>query len=552
MYEYNKTLSEEALISTKKAESYLKNIQGDMSKASSLASNVKVNGLEFLRNSNYLDTINIVSNYSSIIIGMMYKAERVLIIECLESGNHEKLVGYINDGKVGAQTLIEYAKEFMLDIMNSGRANNYNVGFKVINGSVDSALASEGLSDEFIYNLSNEYCKNLVNNNLMYTKEGATTMAVSFTGLLAMFGMKLGYKHVEFDRSYNSFYFGTGEEGTQAFGAIDCCNITDWFSRCVGIDISAYGPDTKHWYAKDGYTPEDEINVGKDSYYFKKAEGGDYLSNSGHIMMIVANDGNGYFFAEDGQYGEINYMTYDALANKGYKVTNTDALYRNTAKPHEKEGIWYDENGKLSSVYHNSPVPKEQVFANPYWIIEQKNINLTLEEQEKLIQQYNERNKNENFTGIPFVPVTPSEPTTPVTPSEPTTPVTPSEPTTPVTPSEPTTPVTPSEPTTPVTPSKPTTPDTPSNVIKNILPDNKFSDYLPGMSDGRLGYMEISKSSVTYEIHDVNPEIYDNYVNELLEQGYTMSREGVFVKDSYQITTTIGEDGNMTINLISI
>ena len=87
---------------------------------------------------------------------------------------------------------------------------------------------------------------------------------------------------------------------------------------------------------------------------------------------------------------------------------------------------------------------------------------------------------------------------------------------------------------------------------KVLMKLNKFSDYLPGMSDGRLGSMEISQSSVSYEIRDVSPKIYDNYVNELLEQGYTMSSEGVFVKDSYQITTTINDDGKMIIDLITI
>lgn len=33
-------------------------------------------------------------------------------------------------------------------------------------------------------------------------------------------------------------------------------------------------------------------------------------------MMIVENDGNGYYVIEDGHVGEINYYTYDTLNGK--------------------------------------------------------------------------------------------------------------------------------------------------------------------------------------------------------------------------------------------
>ncbi len=81
------------------------------------------------------------------------------------------------------------------------------------------------------------------------------------------------------------------------------------------------------------------------------------------------------------------------------------------------------------------------------------------------------------------------------------------------------------------------------------MPENKFSKVLPKLADGKLGSMEISSNSVSYQLYDVSNENYDNYVNELLEQGYTMLEDGTFTKDGYNITMSFTENGNMTISL---
>ena len=552
MYEYDNIASKESLNFASKAVASLEEVPSNMSTAASLSASVQVLGLEFLSDGSYAENIEIISNYPSIIIGMISQAERDLIIDCIQNGDNARLVQYVNEGKISTQALIEYSKEYMLDIMNSGNANTYNKSFETIGGegsrykTVIGALAGIGFDDEFIYNLSNEYCRNLINNDLMYTKEGTVTMATSFTGLLSIFGLKLGYGPVEFDRSYDGFYFGTGEEGSRTLGVIDCCNYTDWLARCSGIDIYAYNAPEKYKYVIDGYTPEGEILATIDDDYFKNGEGGDWLSNNGHIMMIVSNDGNGYFFAEDGQFAEINYMTYQELSNKGYKVTNTDALYRNTAKPHTNEYIWLNEDDSLASSYSNSgKVQKTEVFANPYWYINQSNINLTEAEQESLIRQYNERNQNPNFTGVEFVPVE-KEPQAPLEENIPEG----------------------LDETKPITSINPDDTNTSSgsgssgsssgsgssgsssdNVIANILPDNKFSDVLPQLSNGKLGSMEISNSSVSYEVFNVSNSTYGDYVQSLLDEGYVMTDNGTFIKGNYEVVTMITKDGNMSIKL---
>ena len=198
MYAYDRGSANEALAASKNAETNAKTIPADISSALSIASSVKVEGLDFLNNGEYADTVSTVLNYSTVINDMITTAEKNLIIECLQSGDQAKFVEYINSGKISTQALIEYSKEYMLDIMNSGNANTYNVGYAVIGGnnsgysSVNDALLKKGFSSEFVYNLSNEFCRNLINNNLMYTKEGAVSMAMSFTGFLSMLGLKLG------------------------------------------------------------------------------------------------------------------------------------------------------------------------------------------------------------------------------------------------------------------------------------------------------------------------------------------------------------------------
>jgi len=103
---------------------------------------------------------------------------------------------------------------------------------------------------------------------------------------------------------------------------------------------------------------------------------------------------------KDFLFGVATYLSDDI--NSDDVVQSPYALFRNTAPLHVSgEDIWIDENGNLSSTRESgTKVKKEQVFANPNWFINQKNINLTLEEQQKLIEQYNKRNKKDDFINL--------------------------------------------------------------------------------------------------------------------------------------------------------
>ena len=756
MYEYDSAAAEESVASANNAVSSLQSVPADMNSAASLAASVQVSGLEFLSDGSYASTIEIISNYPGIIIGMISQAERDMIIECVQNGDMSRLVQYVNENKISTQALIEYSKEYMLDIMNSGNIDSYSIGFAQIGGdnaryaNLNSALKAQGFSDEFIYNLSNEFCKNNINNDVYYKKEGVVTTAMAFQGMLSLFKLTLGYSFTEYDQPRNGFYFTSGDPNSPVLSAIDCCNYTDWLARCVGIDISGGGVPSKHIYCADGITPSDQILAGKDSEYFKKGEGGDYLirvvGNEQHIRMIIANDGNGYYYIEDGSTSKIRYESYQSLGDTGYSVTNTDAMFRNTSPTFPNDMIKYDENGNYSYSYKYAyEEQKTQVFANPYWIINQPNINLTQAEQESLLRQYNERNKNPNFTGIELDPsliyktsldqnvdgiptsmgngeysnssdingTSPSEShltapmghidgpeayetwydldmntvvnnmeknygytnvsasirsdgvkvisgTAPdgttfsnlvmvaadvrhdianpngtyergqivdttlgkgivvdacelaiekrennqgihfdlatawrtepyasrayskdnygslnqnvVNVGNKTNSSSNSNTVNAVNVSNSSTPTpnytyspsssgsSSSESTTPnyssgsSSSSTIVTPPT-SNIdtsITNILPTNKFSEALPQLSSGNLGPMEISGSSVSYEVFGVNNSTYGDYVQSLLDNGYVMSSDGSYVKGNYQVFTTITQDGNMSIKLIDI
>ena len=748
MYEYDSAAAEESVASANNAVSALQTVPSDMNRAASLAASVNVSGLEFLSDGSYASTIDIISNYPGIIIGMISQAERDMIIECVQNGDMGRLVQYVNEGKISTQALIEYSKEYMLDIMNSGDINSYSVGFAQIGGenaryaNLNSALKAQGFSDEFIYNLSNEFCKNNINNDLYYKKEGVVTTAMAFQGMLSLFKLTLGYSNTEYDQTRNGFYFTSGDPNSPVLSSIDCCNYTDWLARCVGIDIAGGGVPSKHIYCADGITPSDQILAGKDSEYFKKGEGGDYLirvsGSKQHIRMIIANDGNGYFYIEDGSTSKIRYESYQSLGDNGYSVTNTDAMFRNTSPTFPNDMVKYDENGNYAYSYNYAyEEQKTQVFANPYWIINQPNINLTQAEQESLLRQYNERNKNPNFTGIELDPsliyktsldqniegiptsmvnggnnadingTLPSEShlTAPMghidgpeayetwydldmntvvnnmeknygytnvsasirsdgvkvisgTAPDGTTfsnlvmvaadvrhdianpngtyergqivdttlgkgivvdacelaiekrennqgvhfdlatawrtepyasqaylkgnygslnqnvvnvgnktnsssnsntvnAVNVSNSSTPTPnytyrPSDSNSSSSPSYSNDSPSSSEPsvTIPSTDlGTTVSNILPTNKFSDALPQLFSGKLGPMEISSSSVSYEVFDVNNSTYGDYVQSLLDNGYVMSSDGSYIKGNYQVITTITQDGNMSIKL---
>ena len=85
--------------------------------------------------------------------------------------------------------------------------------------------------------------------------------------------------------------------------------------------------------------------------------------------------------------------------------------------------------------------------------------------------------------------------------------------------------------------------------VNNILLNNKFSDALPPITSGNLGSVEIGQNSINYELYNISDYTYSDYVKALIDKGYTMTDYGKFIKDNYEVITTITQDGNMSIKL---
>lgn len=99
------------------------------------------------------------------------------------------------------------------------------------------------------------------------------------------------------------------------------------------------------------------------------------------------------------------------------------------------------------------------------------------------------------------------------------------------------------------TPSKPST-DTTSSVelVNNIIPDNKFKEFIPKLSDGNLGAMEISDKQVNYEVLNIKEDTYDKYIDSLKTDGYTLGEDGLWTKDNHTITVIRSAD-NSSLNI---
>ena len=69
------------------------------------------------------------------------------------------------------------------------------------------------------------------------------------------------------------------------------------------------------------------------------------------------------------------------------------------------------------------------------------------------------------------------------------------------------------------------------------------------MTNGILGPMEISKNTVSCTIVNIDENVYNNYLQSLLEEGYTMKESGVYTNGMYDVFTSYSNDGSMNILL---
>ena len=533
-----------------------------------LANSVEAD-IEPARDTSILSTLSELDGMDSTITEMKNEAIKSIAIDRLINGDN--IVNIINEYSLTSDELFNIGYEYYNAILES--SDNPQEALQKLNSNLKycsnifKELEKQGLSQEFIASLSDGACKMVIDNDWAYKMEGASNFGVAFIGTMSLFGIKLAYGHHEFDRSYQGFYFGTGEDGAPALGTLDCCNWTDWIARAVFIDIYGWNAEQKFNYCVDGITPSDEILAGADSEYFYNGKKGDYISNGQHIVQIYARDENGYYYVESSDGVELNYATFEQLKAKGMRVTNTDALSRNTAPVHPDEYVWLNEDGSLASSSNGNKTKKENVFALPDWVIDQNNINLTEEQQQKLFAQYDERNKNPNYTGIE-IEIRPDKgpinvPSDTVVPDDSGTVDIPNIPDNPSSGTD--TPNIPDNPSggtdTPNIPDNPSggtdIPNIPgdggsvdSSPDYNLLPENKFTDVLPSLTFGEIGYMEISNSMVNYEIKDISLTEFEVYSKLFEMDGYKFEN-GVWSDGTHNVTLTYGNN-TMYINLTMI
>ena len=254
--------------------------------------------------------------------------------------------------------------------------------------------------------------KSDLSNPIILSNSGTFSMALmilstyinSFNGMLAMFGVRMGYDNKEFDQPEQGLYLGTRQQQIQV---VDCCNLYDYAARCTGLDLYAFGAGNHYNYGKDingynNFTPENEYYAEYGDEYFFNAKPGDIMEmineknkNAGHLRIITGKDKNGYYTVENGKGMEYRYYTYEELKESKYHISNMDAVYRNTTSGnmeayYTKPSQWkrYElSTGAAEQIRYNGG----SVFLTPEVFKEE--LNLDDEYITKLTEQYNKRNQ---------------------------------------------------------------------------------------------------------------------------------------------------------------
>lgn len=266
------------------------------------------------------------------------KSEMAIFKQLIKSSQWSvNLTQWLNSGDISSNELVNMASMY-LNAFIEIYGNDYYKQLKEINQPL-SALIEKGLPSNVANNLNQSFLEMLIEKNMMYTGEGVAYMADSFIGLLAMFGLSMDYKFGGSFDGESEFYLGDSEKG---LSRLDCNNFFDWLCRCVGIDSWAYAATKKNIYGKDAFTSIDEILADSSKSYYTNGKAGDILSRgdssqrTGHIVVILSNDGKGYWIAEESGCAKKQYLTYEEAKKSGYLITNMSALYRNTSKSPEK------------------------------------------------------------------------------------------------------------------------------------------------------------------------------------------------------------------------
>lgn len=566
-FKYDRGSVNDAIDYANSASSYTSEIRSKIASINELSNSVEINKLNFLNAKNIEEQLDKVDNLPSILVGLNEIALKNLM---LEDNFSNTVLDWYNNKLITDVELIEISNKYMKVLMEE-YGNDYINYLKKVEKPLE-ALKEAGMPENLVLNLNSIFCKALIDKDMMYTGEGVAYMGYTFTGLLAMFGLRLKYyEGGSFDRE-NDFYLGTSKE---PLVALDCNNLYNWLCRCVGIDVHAGRAQDKYNYGIDEFTDNSQIQASSDSDYFTQGKSGDILNTDSHMLIILENTGDGYKYIEESGFLKIGYLTYDEL--KGYKLTNMDALYRNTS-------AYGKSPGRYGTVYNNFIPPD---------VIDKNISKLSAADIEKMNEQYSKRslfglsneeivniiNQGESeiqYENIPNIPnqTKPSDTidldsiqdkadinaehtisnqgdlviedlnsqnninedntnasinTTNNNNKTHTSNYTNTE----------------------INNNISQNISDNSNAIPkvNILPENKFSEILPSLSDGILNTMEISNEHVQYQISNIDDTSYNAYINKLEEAGFTLSGNNEWVKDGYKIVAVKDNSNILTLSV---
>lgn len=440
--------------------------------------------------------------------------------------------GYMNSLllKLGDPTGTNFAsikvltEEYMKEIIRL-YGNRYGTNTEKFRATTDPLkdLIAAGMPIELVNNLSLMMCQSL--SQEFYTREGIVSAAYLYTGILAAYGLRLKYQLGGSFKGKDDFYFGSADSRS---GMLDCVNYVKVLYRCIGIDpVAGSAVDFANYAIKSG-TDKSQILIGYGNDYFLKGQAGDILSSSGHVMLILENDGEGYYYTEESGYGAvIQYKKYkDFGADNGwgpFYLTNMESLFNNTTL-YLANGSKPEYNGSITGSpgrYDNN------VFIPPE---KYKEIYPDISDEAIVAMQENYDANNNWDQRVEYVPrvIEPPKPGT-IDDYE--------------NPKDDSVKPTPGD-------NNPVIPDindpiTPPKSDVTILPDNKYNDAFPILTDGTLGYCEISDHHVLYEISGIDIDSYNNYILKIKEFGYKLNEdESMWIKDNYALTITI-KDNNI-------
>lgn len=402
MYEYDRGSTDDALKSVENAKSFTEEIPSDLNKAKELKESVKVDGLDFLDSNEYIQVISILSSYDSIIREMMSEAEYNLIMESLEMGQPEKLVVYVNSGKISAESFINFAAVYYKGLSKNDAINTYKT---ISIGDETKALISLGFNVSFAEGCKNQILKNIINNELYCTNEGLSYANSAYNGVFALFGLKVQtYREMPLynQEDYGNVPYGfTGktikESGcgitctamilTEALGnewtPDKCASLID-YSKCkektnVELMLQPFETLGISYEKKETKDIMDALRAGKRVIAM--------TNNSGHFVVLRGLTEDGKVLIND-PYGP--WQSKNDIEGRVLNLNESGSIIEN------EKGITSGSIWVIDTPANDGVNMRDYVFSEPSTLLNNPNVNITEKEKESLINQYNAKNNNSN------------------------------------------------------------------------------------------------------------------------------------------------------------